>query len=87
MKVVAKEIGYYELVRRRPGDTFVLSDKAHFSKRWMESLDKNDEATELKASAPKSLAKVNGKGSKEGKPSAEKAKQEELVSLSDAEVI
>jgi len=86
MKVVAKSLGYYDLIRRRPGDTFILSDKKHLGS-WMECLDKNDEASEKKASSNKSVAKVNGKGSKEGKSSAEKAKQEELDSSSDAEVI
>lgn len=31
--------GYYNFVRRRPGDVFDLLDAKHFSSRWMERVE------------------------------------------------
>lgn len=39
MKVVATKLGYYGLVRRKEGDVFEIEDKAHFSEKWMKSLE------------------------------------------------
>lgn len=36
MKVRATRTGFYNEVRRRPGDVFQLSNTSHFSKAWME---------------------------------------------------
>ena len=33
-----KYVGYYNLVRRKPGDVFDLLDDKHFSKTWMEEV-------------------------------------------------
>ena len=39
LKVRATRMGYYDHIRRRERDVFVLSDEAHFSRRWMERVD------------------------------------------------
>lgn len=39
MQVRAIQKGFYG-VERRPGDVFAITDKAHFSKRWMEPVEK-----------------------------------------------
>ena len=48
MKVKAIRDGYYDLVRRKKGMVFFLSDPKHFSKNWMEKLDKSS-ASKTKA--------------------------------------
>lgn len=40
--------GYYNLVRRKPGDVFDLLDDKHFSETWMEKVT----GTTLKTHAP-----------------------------------
>lgn len=54
MRVRAKSLspdkkysGYYNLVRRKPGDVFDLLDDKHFSETWMEKVS---------ASTPKTAA-------------------------------
>ena len=54
-------VGYYNHERRREGNEFVLNDVAHFSKRYMEELDK-----EAFAEARAATAKVKGKLEKLG---------------------
>ena len=39
MKVRATRTGFYNDVRRRVGDVFLLGDASHYSKAWMESVD------------------------------------------------
>lgn len=34
-----KYAGYYNYVRRRPGDVFDLLDDSHFSEKWMEPVE------------------------------------------------
>lgn len=48
MRVRAKTLGqdkvysgYYNLVRRKPGDVFDLLDESHFSDKWMERVGNN----------------------------------------------
>lgn len=38
MKVKALQLGYYDLLRRKPGEVFELFEESHFSKRWMEKV-------------------------------------------------
>lgn len=38
LKVRATQLGYYDHVRRRPGDVFVV-DASQFSAKWMETVD------------------------------------------------
>lgn len=40
VRVLEGQMGYYGDVRRREGDVFVITDIKHFSKRWMEFVDK-----------------------------------------------
>lgn len=35
-KVVALRMGYYNHVRRREGDVFIVREREHFSEKWME---------------------------------------------------
>lgn len=57
MKVIAIELGYFDHVRRRPGDEFVIPDEPKgkdgkpvaFSKRWMKPADEADVKSEKKA--------------------------------------
>jgi hypothetical protein len=35
VKVTATRTGYYDLIRRRPGDTFYIKSPEDFSRRWM----------------------------------------------------
>ncbi|HXF44854.1 MAG TPA: hypothetical protein VNK91_01930 [Burkholderiaceae bacterium] len=37
--------GYYNYVRRKPGDVFDLLDPKHFSEKWMERVDPNEPKT------------------------------------------
>lgn len=53
--------GYYDHIRRRGGNEFVLKDVAHFSARYMEELDK-----EAFAEARVAVARVKGKLEKLG---------------------
>jgi hypothetical protein len=39
LKVRATQDGYIYEARRRVGDVFTITDKKHFSKRWMEPVD------------------------------------------------
>lgn len=39
IKVVATALGYYDHVRRRPGDVFTIAGERLFSERWMERVD------------------------------------------------
>lgn len=34
-----KYVGYYNLVRRKPGDVFDLTDEKDFSPKWMEKVN------------------------------------------------
>jgi len=38
-------VGYYNHLRRRGGDVFNLEDPSHFSARWMERVDGDEDAT------------------------------------------
>jgi hypothetical protein len=38
-KVTATQLGYYDHVRRRPGDVFTIAGERLFSERWMERVD------------------------------------------------
>ena len=40
-----KYVGYYNLVRRKPGDVFDLLDDKHFSEKWMEKVRDNMQKT------------------------------------------
>ena len=51
MKVVALKRGYYGSRIQDEGDEFILTDKTHFSKTWME-----------KVAEPKGRAKAEPKG-------------------------
>lgn len=37
--------GYYNLVRRKPGDVFDLLDESHFSSKWMERVTGSTQKT------------------------------------------
>ena len=43
MKVRAIELGFYGTKRRRVGDEFELTEARHFSKKWMEKVDPDQE--------------------------------------------
>ena len=49
IRVRAKMLGYYEHLRRRAGDEFIIASESHFSSRWMERLDAAPEAVMPKA--------------------------------------
>lgn len=38
-RVRAKQIGYYDHQRRKPGAEFTIHQAQHFSETWMEALD------------------------------------------------
>lgn len=40
-----KYSGYYNLVRRKPGDVFDLLDERHFSQKWMKKVPSNTPKT------------------------------------------
>ena len=42
MKVRATKLGYYNRQRRRPGVVFMVDEPRHFSKNWMEEVDKSE---------------------------------------------
>lgn len=42
-------LGYYEHLRRRAGEEFIIASESHFSNRWMERLDAAPEAVIPKA--------------------------------------
>lgn len=52
MEVRATRLGYYNNRRQREGTKFVLSDKKHFSKLWMEKVGGADKSTK-KEDSPK----------------------------------
>ena len=39
MKVKAIQLGYYDLLRRKPGAVFTLKSASHFTDKWMKALD------------------------------------------------
>src|SRR6266545_1643270 len=39
LKVRATAIGYFEHLRRRVGDVFLIPDDSYFSNKWMERVD------------------------------------------------
>lgn len=39
IKVMATQMGYYDHVRRRPGDVFLIPERM-YSKKWMEMVDR-----------------------------------------------
>jgi len=83
MLVKAKEIGFYGMQRRYPGDTFELKSKKHFSKTWMVALEEYDETEDAPQAAP---AKPEGKaGSAKKKNATEKALAGEPTALSEVQ--
>jgi hypothetical protein len=55
LKVRAIRVGYYDHVRRREGDVFIIKDPKEFSKVWMEPVKPN--VPEQVTSAPEALKK------------------------------
>jgi hypothetical protein len=55
LKVRAIRVGYYDHVRRREGDVFVIKDPKEFSTIWMEPVKPN--VPEQVTSAPEALKK------------------------------
>lgn len=39
IKVRAKQLGYFDLKRRYPGDEFFIKDEKAFSAKWMEKVE------------------------------------------------
>jgi len=72
MRVRAKDTGqkysgYYNYVRRKPGDVFDLLDPAHFSAKWMEKVEPSvpktpapGEPTAAELAAEKKAKKATG---------------------------
>lgn len=52
MKVRAVKLGYYDHLRRRPGDEFVLSNPKHFSDKWMDKVEDSVPKTKKVVKAP-----------------------------------
>lgn len=44
IRVRAKMLGYYDHLRRREGEEFIIASESQFSNRWMERLDAAPEA-------------------------------------------
>lgn len=65
LKVRATAMGYYDNIRRRPGDVFVLkaADRRQFSARWMEPVDPEtpEQVTTGKAAIEKQHDELLGK--------------------------
>lgn len=53
IKVRALMMGYYDHIRRREGDVFVIANEQAFSERWMERVDPR--TRERTTSAPQAL--------------------------------
>lgn len=64
MWVTATRLGYYGLKRRREGDAFKLTDKKHFSERWMIPYEGEAVAEEEVEETPPPKAKPSRKGKK-----------------------
>lgn len=68
VRVLEGQLGYYGDVRRREGDVFVITDIKHFSKRWMEFVDKRTPnrvttgSEELRKKHQELLEEKSGKG-------------------------
>ena len=66
MRVRAKKVGdkpysgYYNLVRRKPGDVFDLLDESHFSERWMERVSKSTPKTPAPGEPKKADLRADG---------------------------
>ena len=58
MQVKAKDLGYYGMKRRRPGEVFFLEKEKDFSKKWMVKLNKDGSEASLE---PSPSAKVEEK--------------------------
>ena len=52
MKVRATRLGFYDLKRRKEGETFILHDPKLFSDKWMECLDDVKPAKKAKVKKP-----------------------------------
>jgi len=57
IKVRATRMGYYDHIRRREGDVFIIANKAAFSKMWMEEVDPR--TRERTTSAPQALRQAH----------------------------
>lgn len=55
-----KVAGYYNLVRRRPGDVFDLLRPQDFSKKWMEKVSESVEKTDAPGEPSKEDLVVDG---------------------------
>jgi hypothetical protein len=53
MKVKATKLGYYNGRRQKPGVVFLLKEKEHFSKDWMEVVDDSKKPLKEKPSKEK----------------------------------
>lgn len=68
MKVIAKTIGdkkyvgFYNMVRRKPGDVFTLTDPKHFSETWMREVGKDTPTTPAPGEPPEDLVVRERKG-------------------------
>lgn len=83
-----KYVGFYNYVRREPGDVFDLIDDKHFSKKWMEKVEPTapktpapgePTAAEL-AAEQEAAAKLYAAKLAEGKPAAVKGAKGKPVS-------
>jgi hypothetical protein len=52
IKVRAKQLGYYDHLRRKEGIEFSIAKPEHFSERWMEKIDPSAAPTPAPAPAP-----------------------------------
>jgi hypothetical protein len=53
MRVRAKQLGYYDHLRRKPGAEFTLAKPEHFSERWMEEIDPSATTAEEQPPPPR----------------------------------
>jgi len=98
MKVRAKDIGqtysgYYNYVRRRPGDVFELIDEKDFSESWMERVPDDTPVTRAPGEpspaeiAAERMALSQAAKAKRPKSATERLVEERAPKPSDAEVI
>ncbi len=80
MKVRAKELGYYNLKRRRKGDVFVLLKADDYSAKWMEHLNAKNNKVPPKAAEPKKVPIKDADGTIVGYKPASGPVQPESIS-------
>lgn len=77
MKVKAIKLGYYDIIRRYPGDVFEIKNEKEFSKIWMQKLDV-EQVDEQEEEAPV-VKKPKAKRAKAEKPAASPTGDAEVI--------